>query len=128
MLQLHLSDQLIVLWRTGIVPPLPLSLLWVVYQCTYITHSEYTEELICFLWLRSIQKRSMSFSLSAAIRVLRVSRSLKIINIPSPCHHKCTSAGWTMQLNFRIRKYGSRIHAARINTGMYQEPEMTCLS
>lgn len=118
-LHLGLSDQLIVLQRAGVVPPLPSSLLWMAHWWAYITHSGYTEELICFLQLRPIQKRSTNFPLSTAIRVLRVSRSLTILNIPSPCHHKCTSAGWTMQLDFRLRKNGSRIHAARINTGMY---------
>lgn len=104
MLQLGLSDQLIVLWRTGTVPPLPPSLLWMVHRWAHITRTGYTEELICFLWLRCIQKRSMSFPLSTAIRVLRVSRSLTILNILSSCHHECTSAGWTMQLDFRLRK------------------------
>lgn len=73
------------------------SLLWsgtlVTFLGTHIlTFTSPHVKLICFLWLSPIQKRTVNFSLPAAIRDPRVSRSLAISAIPSPCRCLCPSA------------------------------------
>lgn len=84
----------LILHGAGVAPPLllPPALPWTGTLVGHTAHPGYTAEMVCF-WLSTIQQRNMSFLVPLAFRVLSVSRSFTIKNLPSPCHHNCTSAG-----------------------------------